>query len=222
MIEIRNSQTTSSTEKARSPRILILSSASLSPHLVGDVPAAAKWLVHTALSYLYDDLAHAQDYLRLHASWIDVVFICPPGLSNDMQRGHAVSLDRVGGFLSCADLAAGMLEVAESDDSYSWECVGSPRRVPMPNSSGTRHSRVWCGMSPLNSIGCGGGLGWFRSLVLSLMESVMSDAAYYISHGMLVHCSALYLEYLTFLQGALAIKIKNDSEQRHSILLTSI
>ena len=190
---------------------------------MGAVLTAAKELVHTALSYLYDDLAHAQDYLRLHASWLDAVFIRPPRLFNDMQRGQAVSLNRVGGFLSYTDLAAGMLEVTESDGSYSWKCVGitptSPDakfewNAPLNLVKGT------CGTSLLNSTGWGGGLGWFRSLVLSSMESVMSDVAYYISHVMLVHRSALCREYLNFLQEALATK--NDSEQRHSMLLTSI
>lgn len=101
------------------PKILFLTSASINPYLCRDLPKPAHWLLLTALSYTYEDLRYAEDYLRLHQSWLDVTFIQPGGLVQDIQRGHALSLERQQTFLSYLDLAAGMIEAATVDgDQY--------------------------------------------------------------------------------------------------------
>ena len=104
------------------PTVVWLSSASLNPKYYGQSPAFVHWLLFTSLSHIYTDLAHAEDYFKLHQKWLKVVFIQPGGLVQDKQRGHALSLETEKTFLSYADLAAGMIEVAEKG-GYDWQGV---------------------------------------------------------------------------------------------------
>ena len=109
---------------AKLPKILVLSSASINPSLRQQMPAFATKLLHTGLSYAYEDLRRAQAYYELHKSWLNVTFIQPPGLTKDVQKGHALSTENAIGFISYSDLAAGMIEVAETEgDIYSWKGV---------------------------------------------------------------------------------------------------
>lgn len=105
------------------PKIMLLSSASLNTHMLAHEPKIMQWLVTTAFSNVYADLTLAMDYLRLHKSWLNVTFIQPGGLVEDKQRGHRLSLEESGsGFVSYLDLAAGMIEVAQSS-GYEWKGV---------------------------------------------------------------------------------------------------
>lgn len=104
-------------------KIICLSSASLNPRIGANEPRLLLWVVQTAFSYTYADLALAEAYLRLHKSWLDVTFITPRVLVEDEQKGHVLTMDHVKAFLSYPDLAAGMIEVAELG-SYDWKQVG--------------------------------------------------------------------------------------------------
>ncbi|KAL8953832.1 MAG: hypothetical protein Q9222_000341 [Ikaeria aurantiellina] len=104
------------------PTIIWLSSASINEKFCEPVPAFAHWLLLTAFSYIYTDLAHAQDYLKLHKEWLNVVLIQPGGLVEDKQHGHSLSTEKQQTFLSYVDLAAGMIEAAE-EDVYLWQAV---------------------------------------------------------------------------------------------------
>lgn len=97
------------------PKVIFLSSASLNPRMYSHEPAVMHWFLWKALSNAYADVARAEEYLRLHESWLRVTFIQPGALVEDEQKGHALSLDRKGAvpFVSYLDLAAGMIEVAE-------------------------------------------------------------------------------------------------------------
>ncbi len=98
------------------PSIIWLSSSSLSHDLEVDAPAPVKYLVHTAFSNAYADLAHAEKYLSLHSAWLPVVYIRPGGLVDGEAKGYKISLKRQeGGFISYPDLGAGMVEVAQSE-----------------------------------------------------------------------------------------------------------
>jgi len=119
LCHIRNQDPT-----AQLPKILILTSSSINPILNRDKPAFLVKVLHTALSYAYADLEHAEAFLRLHKSWLNVTFIQPPGLTVDVQKGHTLSTETTHGFLSYLDLAAGMIEVAETDgEDYNWKGV---------------------------------------------------------------------------------------------------
>lgn len=100
------------------PKVIFLSSASMNPRMTSDQPAIVHWLLMTALANAYADLGRAEEYLRLHQSWLKVTFIQPGALVEDEQKGHALSLDRKGAvpFVSYLDLAAGMIDVAESGE----------------------------------------------------------------------------------------------------------
>ncbi|KAL8722822.1 MAG: hypothetical protein Q9225_000771 [Loekoesia sp. 1 TL-2023] len=111
------------------PTIVWLSSASVNPKFYSQEPALLHWLLATSFSYVYTDLAHAEEYLKMHQKWLKVVFIQPGGLVEDKQHGHALSLDREKTFLSYADLAAGMIEVAEKG-GYDWQGVAV---IPITN-----------------------------------------------------------------------------------------
>ena len=106
------------------PKILFLTSAGVNPHLNRQTPAFMLRVLHTALSYSYDDLEHAEAFLRLHKSWLNVTFIQPGGLAEDVQKGHRLSTESTHGFISYPDLAAGMIEVAETPGGlYDWKGV---------------------------------------------------------------------------------------------------
>ena len=114
---------------ARMPRILLLSSASMNPRFEPDhgrVIGAMRGLLKAALFYAYEDLGHAEDFMRLQKGWLNVTFIHPGGLVEDEAKGHTLTLDKPPeGFVGYADLAAGMIDVAAGEDGrYAWDGVG--------------------------------------------------------------------------------------------------
>ena len=97
--------------------MLLLSSATINPRMYENESAILHWILMTALSNTYADEVRAEEFLKLHQSWLKVTFVQPGGLVEDVQRGHAFSLDRKGDippFISYPDLAAGMIEIAET------------------------------------------------------------------------------------------------------------
>lgn len=107
---------TESGARAKLPKLIVLSSASLEESFCGDVPALVHRVLSTAVSNLYKDLAEAESFLRAEQSWISTTFIKPGGLVHDKQKGHQISMTTAKTPLSFLDLAAGMVEVADSDD----------------------------------------------------------------------------------------------------------
>ena len=110
---------------AKMPRILLLSSAGINPRLQREA-GLVKNMLSKALFYAYEDLRHAEDFLRLQKGWLDVVFIHAGALVEDEATGHTLTVDTPPrGFVGYADLAAGMIEIAGvGDDRYSWQGVG--------------------------------------------------------------------------------------------------
>lgn len=126
-------------DAASSPPIIFLSSSSLNPDMCVEISHPLHWLLRTAFRYTYADLELAESYLRLHRSWLHATFIQPGGLVEEKQQGHELRLhgrEKKAGsaFMSYLDLAAGMIEVAESPDKYNWVAVGvipTSTNVPM-------------------------------------------------------------------------------------------
>lgn len=111
---------------ARLPRLIILSATPVSRNKsINDYAGFGHWLLMKALCNLYGDLIKAESFLRQHEDWLNVVFIQPGALSSDPeQRGHTLSVTKsASGFLSYVDLAAGMIEAAQSGDMYDWKGV---------------------------------------------------------------------------------------------------
>ncbi|KAI4207175.1 MAG: hypothetical protein LQ346_000753 [Caloplaca aetnensis] len=101
------------------PKLIFLSSATLNAVMAGEFPAVARAVISRAMSHVYADLGFAEESLRLHQSWVDVTFVQPGGLSQDVQKGHKLSVDKASDLVGYPDLAAGMIEIAESQ-TYKW------------------------------------------------------------------------------------------------------
>ncbi|UZJ53821.1 hypothetical protein CBS101457_003141 [Exobasidium rhododendri] len=111
------------------PRLLFISSYSVNSSVTAGSNRIGKWLIFKALGNIYGDLIKAEQYLRQKRQdqdWLKVVFVQPGVLSSDpIQRGYRLSTTDAGNgsFLSYTDLAAGMIEIAESGTKYDWEGV---------------------------------------------------------------------------------------------------
>jgi len=113
------------------PKLIVLSSASLEPHLIADLPTPFLAVMHTAASWMYADLRLAETHLRTHApSNVELIFIKPGGLVHDTPVGHRLSTTRQQTFLSFADLGAGMVEAADSPAGTWAEVKGNVSVVP--------------------------------------------------------------------------------------------
>lgn len=104
------------------PRLIFLSSATVNPRISRNSPWLVHHVVYRALAYAYRDLELAEQFMRLHESWLNATFVQPGALTEDVQKGHALSLDDCPSFVSYLDLAAGMIEIAESG-KYEWQGV---------------------------------------------------------------------------------------------------
>ncbi|KAL9131067.1 MAG: hypothetical protein Q9217_000890 [Psora testacea] len=115
--------------KAKIPKIILLSSCSLNEHMSTQDPVIVHWILTRAFSNPYGDLTLAQQYLEMHKSWLDVTYMQPAGLVEDVQKGHTLSLTHhAPSFVSYLDVAAGMIEVAQTG-GYQWVGVS-----PVPKS----------------------------------------------------------------------------------------
>ena len=116
--------------QATLPRVVFLSS--LSVNNAFQHGGLFHWFLNKALCNSYGDLRKAETFLRQHEDWLRVVFVTPGALSTDpVQRGHRLSVsEKAGGFLGYVDLAAGMVEVAESGDAYDWKGVVVISKTP--------------------------------------------------------------------------------------------
>ena len=113
------------------PKLIILSSASLEPHLMSDLPSTFVPIMHAAASWVYADLRLAETHLRTHAPpAVELIFIKPGGLVHDKPVGHRLSTKRQQTFLSFADLGAGMVEAADSPKGRWAEAKGNVSVVP--------------------------------------------------------------------------------------------
>lgn len=101
--------------RAKLPKLVVLSAAPTSDHLTRDMPRLALGFLLRAESNIYNDLAVAEKYLREQQDWITTTFVKPGAISQDVQKGHKLSLDQVGQCVSFLDLAAGMVEAADSE-----------------------------------------------------------------------------------------------------------
>ncbi|KAL4951129.1 hypothetical protein BDW69DRAFT_201649 [Aspergillus filifer] len=97
------------------PKLVLLSSATIDPHLCRRMPKIFVPIMKTAASNVYADLIRTEKILRANEDWIKTVYIKPGGLSVDIQRGHKLDFDEQESFISYLDLAAAMLEAADDD-----------------------------------------------------------------------------------------------------------
>lgn len=96
------------------PKLVILSSASTDHSLMSSVPSFLRNLLYCANFHVYEDLKRAEKYLKTHSSIVTTTFVKPGALSHDEQRGHILSFSQAISPVSFLDLAAGMIEIADS------------------------------------------------------------------------------------------------------------
>lgn len=107
------------------PKLIFLSSASVNTVMSAKESAVTKAVISRGMSHVYADLHLAEENVRLHRSWLDATFVQPGALSEDVQKGHELSVEHMSQaspFVSYLDLAAGMIEIAEKR-SHAWEGV---------------------------------------------------------------------------------------------------
>lgn len=122
------------------PKLIILSSAKIDKHLSRNMPAPVLAIINRATSNQANDLIAAESLLREHEDWIEMIFVKPGGLCRDTQKGHKLSLETEQTPLSYLDLAAGMIEVADSEDGEyrgkNVSVIPTGENLPIPWESG--------------------------------------------------------------------------------------
>lgn len=104
------------------PRVIWLTSMSVNPAATKFISPVVKPILYRALWYTYEDLRMAEEYIKTEAPWIPLTCVCPGGLVEDAPQGVEVGQNSYSDTLGYADLAAGMLMMAEDDSSrnQSW------------------------------------------------------------------------------------------------------
>lgn len=108
------------------PRLVVLSSAETEevPFFSKDIPWPIRNTLFAANGFIYKDLIAAEKYLRQHEDWLRFCIVKSGGISVDVAGGHEVRFDKQQTFTSYADLAGGMLDVAEEEgDKYDGKNV---------------------------------------------------------------------------------------------------
>jgi hypothetical protein len=109
----------------QTPKLVLLSSASLDAQLSRNTPFFIHSLLMRSASHVYVDLVSAENILRAQSDWLTTVFVKPGGMSVDEQWGHAPSFTKEKSPLSCLNLAAGMIEAADDGEGrYDMRNVG--------------------------------------------------------------------------------------------------
>ncbi|RMD40959.1 hypothetical protein DV735_g4143, partial [Chaetothyriales sp. CBS 134920] len=98
------------------PKIVVLSSATIDPHLSRNMPWWFLPIMLRAGSFVYDDLRAQETFLRAHQDWVTTIFIKPGGLAVDRQRGYRLDFDHEDSFIAYLDLAAAMIEAADDGE----------------------------------------------------------------------------------------------------------
>jgi putative NADH-flavin reductase len=115
----------------QSPKLVLLSSATIDDQFSRHVPYLLRQVLLRSASHVYADLRATEALLRSQEPWLSSIFIKPGALSDDVQRGHALSFTDENSPLSYLDLAAGMLEAADDNTS-----IYNGRDVSIVNTGG--------------------------------------------------------------------------------------
>lgn len=105
------------------PRIIVLSSAIINDRLCRKLSSVGRGVLYSAFNHIYADLERAEKFYTLHQSWMTAIFVQPGGLVHDAPTGHILSTEEEHTFLSYADLAGGIIELAELGEEYDWQGV---------------------------------------------------------------------------------------------------
>ncbi|KAK4612280.1 Oxidoreductase claK [Fulvia fulva] len=118
------------------PKLLLLSSGTIDPHLSKHLPSLLLWILKRSASHVYADLEKAEEFLRAQESWLTTIYIKPGALSVDKKRGYELSLTEQKDPVSYLDLSAGMIEAADDPEgrwdlkNISVNCGSTPAGFP--------------------------------------------------------------------------------------------
>lgn len=129
LIANNNNNNNNSNTPFKPPKLVLLSSASIDPHISRDMHWWLRPIIMRAASHVYQDLRVTEAFLRAQAHWLTTIFVKPAGLALDEAKGHRLTLDEEESFLSYADLSAGMIEAALDESGvYDGKSVGVVHR----------------------------------------------------------------------------------------------
>jgi len=111
-------------KKWQRPRLLLLSSSTYNARFAAARPPVVHWLIKTAFSHPYADLAVAQTRFQENPSLVSLVLIQPPLLIEEEGTGHEISTESVRLAVSYEDLGAAFVELVLDDSHHTLSAVG--------------------------------------------------------------------------------------------------
>lgn len=122
---LQSNETTWST-----PRLIMLSSATMNPRFVADRPAILHWMIRNAFDKPYNDLIRAQEILLASPHLVQVTLIQPNALVHESATGCVISTNFAYTACSYEDLAEGFIQVLEKSSYRDLSRIGvSSRRA---------------------------------------------------------------------------------------------
>ncbi|KAH6667380.1 hypothetical protein B0J14DRAFT_602099 [Halenospora varia] len=106
------------------PHVFYLSSSTYNARFAAERPPFVHWLIKTAFSHPYADLAKAQARLIESTSLLSITLIQPPVLIEEEGTGHEISNESVRLAVSYEDLGAAFTEMVLEDRYQELPAVG--------------------------------------------------------------------------------------------------
>ncbi|CZR65090.1 uncharacterized protein PAC_14990 [Phialocephala subalpina] len=112
----------------RKPRLILLSSSTYNARFAAARPPLIHWLIKTAFSHPYADLAAAQSLFLESSSLLSVLLVQPPLLIEEDASGYEISTDSVRLAVSYEDLGAAIFEMIMERGYDNLNAVGVSSR----------------------------------------------------------------------------------------------
>lgn len=112
----------------RKPRLILLSSSTYNTKFAAARPPLVHWLIKTAFSHPYADLAAAQSLFLESSSLLSVLLVQPPVLVEEEASGYEISTESVKLAASYVDLGAAMFEMVMEKKYENLDAVGVSSR----------------------------------------------------------------------------------------------
>ena len=117
------SRAANSQESWKCPTVIMLSAAPLNPEMSAKIPKPVRWLLMKSCCYNFQDVRLATEYFRAQ-EWIPLIVAQPAGLVRAKPGVVRLSTHENTPMISYADLARGMVLMAEQDEKWIGQGVG--------------------------------------------------------------------------------------------------
>lgn len=114
--------------KYRKPRLILLSSSTYNARFAAARPALVHWLIQTAFSHPYADLAAAQKQFLASPSLLSVLLVQPSLLVEECGSGYEIDTESVRLAVSYEDLGAAFVELTMERGYETLDAVGVSSR----------------------------------------------------------------------------------------------